>query len=74
MKLGACLKTRPVGAPGLQRRAVFTVSCRPRALMRRFRGVFKQALMERQVPMMRGQHWVADGFRGTTIWLKKQHG
>ena len=42
--LRACLKTRPVRAPGLQRMAVSAVSCRPRALTRRSAGVFKQAL------------------------------
>src|SRR6266498_3923432 len=42
--LGACLKTRPVRAPGLQRMAISAVSCRPRVLTRRGAGVFKQAL------------------------------
>ena len=39
-----CLKTRPVRAPGLQERPNWAISCRPRALTRRFCGVFKQAL------------------------------
>jgi hypothetical protein len=42
--LRACLKTRPVRGPGLQELEILAVSCRPRALTRRFGGVFKQAL------------------------------
>ena len=44
--LRACLKTRPVRAPGLQCVAISAVSCRPRALTRRGAGVFKQALRD----------------------------
>ena len=43
-RLRACLKTRPVGAPGLQARPNWAISCRPPALTRRSCGVFKQAL------------------------------
>ncbi len=43
-RLRACLKTCPVRGLGLQQRAVSVVSCRPRALTRRFGGVFKQPL------------------------------
>ena len=42
--LGAGLKTRPVRAPGLQATGFSAKSCRPRALTRRFPGVFKHAL------------------------------
>ena len=38
-----CLKTRPVRAPGLQEWPNWAIFCRPRALTRRFCGVFKQA-------------------------------
>ena len=38
-----CLKTRPVGAPGLQDRWIRVGICGPRALTRCFRRVFKQA-------------------------------
>ncbi len=44
LSLRACLKTCPVGAPGLQRSTTLTNSCRPRALTRRRVRVFKQAL------------------------------
>src|SRR6266550_1544660 len=44
VSLRACLKTRPVGAPGLQDKWILVGLCRPRALTRRFRRVFKQAL------------------------------
>ncbi len=40
----ACLKTRPVRAPGLQATVITTGICRPRALTRRFGRVSKQAL------------------------------
>ena len=43
-KLRACLKTGPVRAPGLQKAGVSTEFCRPRAVTRRFTGVFKKAL------------------------------
>ena len=42
--LRACLKTRPVRAPGLQATGFSAKSCRPRALTRRFPRVFKHAL------------------------------
>jgi len=42
--LRACLRTCPVRGPGLQEVEILAVSCRPRALTRRFGGVFKQAL------------------------------
>src|SRR5258708_4905901 len=42
--LGACFKNRPVRGPGLQWGQNRRVSCRPRALTRRFRGFSKQAL------------------------------
>ena len=42
--LSACSKTRPVRAPGLQKTRVVTEFWRPRALTRRFAGVFKHAL------------------------------
>ena len=44
VSLRACLKTRPAGAPGLQDKWVPVYLCRPCALTRRFRGVFKQVL------------------------------
>ena len=40
----ACFRTRPVRAPGLQKTRAVTEFCRPRALTRRFAGVFKPAL------------------------------
>ena len=40
----ACLKTRPVRAPGLQATGFSAKACRPRALTRRFPRVFKPAL------------------------------
>ena len=43
-RVRACLEIRPVRGPGLQPRAIWAVSCRPRALTRRFGGIFKQAL------------------------------
>ena len=43
--LRACLKTRPVRAPGLQGVGFPAKPCRPRALTRRPAGVFKHALM-----------------------------
>ena len=42
--LRACLRTRQVRAPGLQATGFSAKSCRPRALTRRFPGVFKPAL------------------------------
>ena len=42
--LRVCFKTRPVGAPGLQKARIVTEFCRPRALTRRLAGVFKHAL------------------------------
>ena len=45
--LKACLKTRPVRAPGLQMTGFSAQPCRPRALTRRFPGVFKHALKDR---------------------------
>src|SRR6266581_3483198 len=44
VSLRACLKTRPVGAPGLPDKWIPLDLCRPRALTRRFGRVFKQAL------------------------------
>src|SRR5712692_5545419 len=44
--LRACFKNRPVRGPGLQWDQNRRVSCRPRALTRRFRGFLKQALSE----------------------------
>ena len=44
LTLRACFKTRPVRAPGLQKARIVTEFCRPRALTRRFAGVFKHAL------------------------------
>jgi hypothetical protein len=44
--LRACLKTRPVRAPGLQEWPNWTIYCRPGALTRLFGRVFKQALRE----------------------------
>ena len=60
------LKTRPVGAPGLQRRAGSTVSCRPGALTRRGVGAFKHALSH--WPRLRGFFLagLALGWLGTT--------
>ena len=43
-ELRACLKTRPVRVPGLQRTGCSANSCRPRALTRRSPRVFKHAL------------------------------
>jgi hypothetical protein len=37
----ACLKIRPVRGPGLHEVEILAVSCRPRALTRRFGGIFK---------------------------------
>jgi hypothetical protein len=45
----ACLKNRPVRGPGLQGIEILAVSCRPRALTRRFGRFFKQALREKIV-------------------------
>jgi len=45
--LRACLKTRPVVGPGLQETEILAVFCRPRALTRRWVGVFKQPLRNR---------------------------
>ena len=42
--LRACLKTRPVRAPGLQATGFSAQSCRPCALTRRFSRAFKHAL------------------------------
>ena len=42
--VSACLKTHPVGGPGLQNAVGMAISCRPRALTRRMAGVYKQAL------------------------------
>lgn len=50
-----CLKTRPVGAPGLQAVEIPVVSCRPRALTRRGSGGFRLVL---------GHHFFA-GFGGS---------
>ena len=44
VSLRACLKTRPVGAPGLPDKWIPLDLCRPRALTRRFGRVCKQAL------------------------------
>ena len=44
--LRACLKTRPVRAPGLQATGFSAKYCRPRALTRRFPRVFKHALSD----------------------------
>ena len=45
--LKACLKTRPVRAPGLQMTGFSAQTCRLRALTRRFPGVFNHALKDR---------------------------
>ena len=46
VRLRARLKTRPVGAPGLQRWPISDIFGRPRAFPRRAAGVFKPALRE----------------------------
>ena len=46
-RLRACLKTRPVRAPGLQPAGLPAQSCRPRALTRRSTRVFKHALKDK---------------------------
>ena len=45
--LRACLKTRPVRAPGLPAAGFAAQSCRPRALTRRGAGVLSHALKGR---------------------------
>ena len=44
LRLRACLKTRPVRAPGLQATGLAAKTCWPRALTRRGSGVLKHAL------------------------------
>ncbi len=44
LSLRRCFRNRPVRGPGLQRGEYRRVSCRPRALTRRFRGFSKHAL------------------------------
>jgi hypothetical protein len=45
----ACLEIRPVRGPGLQEFEIGGVSCRPRALTRRFGGIFKHALSQKEL-------------------------